>query len=453
MAYSYYGCGEGETPAPTGQCGPSVWVMKDDGSARRQVARAVPHERMAGVWWGHTEPALSPTGRFIATARTSPDGTRLYVMTADGETVRRVSPPFPASDEGNGNSQHDRDPAWSPDERKLVFASNRPGWDPSGPPQQDIYTLDLATGKLTRLTDDGRAKGYPSFSPDGENIVFEYSEPQGPGGYMINADGTDPQPLAKANTLVGDITYSPDGERLAFRTWAGLFVMDVGGGDPRQVVENRLDWSSGIGTGWAALNLTFAEGGRSLLFVGIDSGFMPSAALYKVAVDGPLVEPTRLTDYGDYAGISWAGASPDPARVEEEDDAPPELELIDTLTGETSVTVAQSAGRVARTRTFAVKRARLGYVGVDGSGVGRLSAAIAYRNPKERGCRFLRANGFGQPRSCRAPRYFSITSAGRWQAHTDRLRAGRRYRVWLKARDSDGRVTRRPAPINLRVTR
>ncbi len=60
----------------------------------------------------------------------------------------------------------DKDPAVSPDGRLLAFVSNRDGpWD--------LYTLDLGSGALQRLTDTAAFDGHPTWSPDGRWIAYE----------------------------------------------------------------------------------------------------------------------------------------------------------------------------------------------------------------------------------------------------------------------------------------
>lgn len=57
-------------------------------------------------------------------------------------------------------------PAVSPDGTRLVFASNRDGaWD--------LYLLDLTSGQVQRLTDTPEYDGSPSWSSDGQWIVYE----------------------------------------------------------------------------------------------------------------------------------------------------------------------------------------------------------------------------------------------------------------------------------------
>jgi TolB protein len=61
---------------------------------------------------------------------------------------------------------NDISPAISPDGQSVAFASNRNGY-------WDIYLLNLASGGVTRLTDTLGYEAYPSWSPDGNWLVYE----------------------------------------------------------------------------------------------------------------------------------------------------------------------------------------------------------------------------------------------------------------------------------------
>ncbi len=54
---------------------------------------------------------------------------------------------------------------WSPDKKKMIFTGNRKG-------KYDIYTVDVATGAETQLTDQSTLDDGPEYSPDGKYIFF-----------------------------------------------------------------------------------------------------------------------------------------------------------------------------------------------------------------------------------------------------------------------------------------
>lgn len=75
------------------------------------------------------------------------------------------------------------------EERELMFMSNRDGdWD--------IYAMRLADRSVTNLTDNDADDGFGSYSADGGAITFLSNRGGKLDPYMMNADGSDPRPLA-----------------------------------------------------------------------------------------------------------------------------------------------------------------------------------------------------------------------------------------------------------------
>ena len=168
---------------------------------------------------------LNTTGTF------SPDGRRFaYVVYKDGNQVvsvydidhRRTERTLKTPGIGAA-----LDPSWSPDGRTLAFVGQVGGIS-------DLYLYDLASDRITRLTNDRYANLQPAWSPDGRSLAFVTD--QGP--------GTDFDRMTFAPTRIG--------------------IMDVA---TRQV--RVVDGFPGA----RHINPQFTPDGRSLYYVSDPDGF------------------------------------------------------------------------------------------------------------------------------------------------------------------------------------
>ncbi|MFJ4183800.1 amidohydrolase family protein [Kitasatospora sp. NPDC089509] len=116
-----------------------------------------------------TRPVWSPDGSTVAFCAYRGGGFHLWAMAPDGSDLRRLTT----------GPWDDRGVSWSPDGSRLAFSSERAG-DAAAGSSYDIWTVELATGRLTRLTSQPEVEDYdPSWHPDGERVVFVRADASG----------------------------------------------------------------------------------------------------------------------------------------------------------------------------------------------------------------------------------------------------------------------------------
>lgn len=107
----------------------------------------------------------------------------------------------------------DADPSFSPDGNQVVFASTRDG-------NAEVYLMNSDGSDVRRLTNNPSWDNHPLFSPDGTAIAFNSDrENENEDVYLMNVDGSNLKKLTnfdKSNETVEPGSWSPDGTKIAF---------------------------------------------------------------------------------------------------------------------------------------------------------------------------------------------------------------------------------------------
>jgi len=127
-------------------------------------------------------------------------------------------------------------PAVSPDGLWLVIYSQSP--------QEDVYLVRTDGSAQHQLTDDIFMDRHPRWSPNGKQIVFRSARTGKFEIWTINRDGSDLRQITQMKSGVGPPIYSPDGAEVYFGTTTpdGLWVVNPKKGAKEQVPVRLTDW-------------------------------------------------------------------------------------------------------------------------------------------------------------------------------------------------------------------
>jgi Tol biopolymer transport system component len=171
-------------------------------------------------------PTWSPDGTQIAFSSDRDGDWEIYVMNANGTNVRQLT----------DNNIIDSKPTWSPDGRKIGFDSGE-GYS------KDIFIMDKdGSNQELVLQAEG---GWPAWSPDGNKIAFCGRSTGNPEIYIVNVDGTAQTRMTYNNIDDWEPSWSPDGEWLLYVSGmiTDIYVMRVDKSETYQLTNDRFgDW-------------------------------------------------------------------------------------------------------------------------------------------------------------------------------------------------------------------
>jgi Tol biopolymer transport system component/predicted Ser/Thr protein kinase len=239
--------------------------------------------------------AMSPDGNYLAYILNNEGNESLWLRHLASESNVQIAPP-----------QHVQFDAlrFSPDGSHIYYTHTEPVSGPASR-EYDLYRIPVLGGSPQLLVKDVDTN--PSFSPDGQRMIFVRDNDPEPGKYflmMTNADGTDERTIASGPNSKGlfSVSWSPDGKTiggiLIEQSQASLSTfVSIDPTTGNQKIISRPPYSLVTGLSWLPSGRAVAA-----TFTGLDTNFLRQQIALLSYPEGKFRPITA--DTNDYATLS-----------------------------------------------------------------------------------------------------------------------------------------------------
>jgi Tol biopolymer transport system component len=177
----------------------------------------------------------------------------------------------------------DSTPAITPDNRYIVFMSNRTG-------SFQIWRMDLDGSNQIQIT-DGPSKNFPSISPDGRWVLYNTTDDWHL--WKVSIDGGEPARLTDYRACYP--STSPDGRFIACvgrtepKRELSMLILPFEGGQPVK----RIEFSGG---NFSGTRIRWTPDGKALIYAAEPGG--STAIMKHPLAGGPPEETVRFDEVG-----------------------------------------------------------------------------------------------------------------------------------------------------------
>ncbi len=186
-----------------------------------------------------SDPQIAPDGKRIVYVRNFMDimkdrqRSNLWIVDADGSDHRPLT---------TGNQNH-HSPRWSPDGKKMLYASSEDG-------SSQLYVRWMDTGQTAKITNLTDGPGGLAWSPDGQWIAFSMLVPAKPEPLAKMPPKPEGAEWAAPAKVIQKLVYRADGAGYLKDGYRHLFVVPSEGGSARQITSG--DFNHGATPSWSA---------------------------------------------------------------------------------------------------------------------------------------------------------------------------------------------------------